>query len=139
MATQEDIGQTTQPSGAAVGITFTAALILIFAGTFGIIEGIVGLVNNEFYVATQKWVFQLDTTTWGWIHIIVGLIALGAGFGLFAGQVWARTVAVIAACLSMIANFIWMPYYPWWALLIITFDAFVIWAVTAHGRDIRNV
>jgi len=139
MATQEDIGQTTQPSGAAVGITFTAALILIFAGTFGIIEGIVGLVNNEFYVVTQKWVFQLDATTWGWIHILVGLIALGAGFGLFAGQVWARTVAVIAACLSMIANFIWLPYYPWWALLIITFDAFVIWAVTAHGRDIRNM
>ena len=84
----------------------------------------------------RKWVFQLDTTTWGWIHIIfVGLIALGAGFGLFAGQVWARTVAVIAACLSMIANFLWIPpYYPWWALLIITFDAFVIWAVTAHGR-----
>ena len=139
MATHEVTGQTTQPSGAAVGITFTAALILIFAGTFGIIQGIVGLVNNEFYVVTQKWVFQLDTTTWGWIHIVVGLIAFGAGCGLFAGQVWARTVAVIAACLSMIANFVWMPYYPWWALLIITFDAFVIWAVTAHGRDIRDM
>ena len=55
------------------------------------------------------------------------------------GQVWARTVAVIAACLSMIANFLWLPYYPWWALLIIAFDAFVIWAVTAHGRDLSNM
>lgn len=132
-------GPRTRPSGAAIGITITAAFILMFAGFFGIIEGIVGLVNNEFYVVTQKWVFQLDTTTWGWIHIIVGIIALCAGFGLLAGQVWARTVAVIAACLSIIANFLWMPYYPWWALLIITFDVFVIWAVTAHGRDLSNV
>lgn len=139
MATQDVTGRTAQPSGAAVGITFTAALILIFAGTFGIIQGIVALVNDEFYVVTQKWVFQFDTTTWGWIHILVGIIALGAGFGLFAGQVWARTVAVLAACLSMIANFIWLPYYPWWAMLIIIFDAFVIWALTAHGRDIRNI
>ena len=139
MVNQDVSGRTAQPSGMAVGITFTAACILIFAGVFGIIEGIVGLVNNEFYVVTQKWVFQMDTTTWGWIHIIVGLIAVGAGFGLFAGQVWARTVAVIAACLSMVANFLWLPYYPWWALLIIAFDVFVIWAVTAHGRDLSNL
>lgn len=139
MATQDVTGRTPPPSGAAIGITYTAALILIFAGTFGIIQGIVALVNDEFYVVTQEWVFKFDTTTWGWIHIIVGLIALGAGFGLFAGQVWARTVAVIAACLSMIANFVWLPYYPWWALLIIIFDVFVIWAVTAHGRDLSNM
>ena len=126
-------------SGFAVGITVTAAIILFLAGFLDVMTGIVGLVTNEFYVTTQKWVFQFDATTWGWIHIIVGLIAVGAGFGLFAGQVWARTVAVIAACVSMIANFIWLPYYPWWALLIITFDVFVIWAVTAHGRDIRNM
>ena len=139
MAKYDASGQTAKPSGFAVGITFTAALILILAGFFGMIQGIVGLVNNDFYVVTQKWVFQLNTTTWGWIHIIVGLIALGAGFGLFAGQVWARTVAVIAACLSIIANFLWLPYYPWWALLIIAFDVFVIWAVTAHGRDLSDL
>jgi hypothetical protein len=139
MATYDSSGKTAKSSGLAVGITFTAALILIFAGVFGIIEGIVGLVNNDIYVVTQKWVFQLNTTTWGWIHIIVGVIALGAGIGLFAGQVWARTVAVIAACLSIIANFLWLPYYPWWALLIIAFDVFVIWAVTAHGRDLSDL
>jgi len=90
MATHDVTGRTAQPSGMAVGITFTAAFILIFAGFFGILEGIVGLVNNEFYVVTQKWVFKFDSTTWGWIHIIVGFIALCAGFGLFAGQVWAQ-------------------------------------------------
>ena len=133
MATRET-GST--PSGMAVGITATAGVILMLAGFFHVLQGIVGLINNDFYVVTQKWVFQFNVTTWGWIHIIVGLIALGAGFGLFSGRVWARTVAVIVAVVSIIANFVWLPYYPWWALLLIAFDVFVIWAVTAHGRDI---
>ena len=130
---------TRERSGLAVGFIAMAGIILIVAGVLHVIEGIVGLFNNDFYVVSQKWVFQFNVTTWGWIHIIVGLIALGAGFGLFAGQVWARTVAVIAACLSIIANFLWLPYYPWWALLIIAFDFFVIWAVTAHGRDLSDL
>ena len=138
MTTDDVHTRRTQPSGAAIGLTVTASLILIMAGTFGIIEGIVGLVNNEFYVVTQKWAFQFDTTTWGWIHIVVGLIALGAGLGLLRGQVWARTVAVIVALVSIVANFLWLPYYPWWASLVIIFDVFVIWAVTAHGRDLSD-
>ncbi len=138
MATNDVDTRRTRPSGAAIGLTITASLILIMAGTFGIIEGIVGLINNEFYVVTQKWAFQFDTTTWGWIHIIVGLVALGAGVGLLAGQVWARTVAVIVALVSIVANFLWLPYYPWWAALVIVFDVFVIWTVTAHGRDLSN-
>jgi len=87
-------------------------------------------------VVSQKWVFQFNVTTWGWIHILVGIIALLAGIGLFSGAVWARTVAVLVAVVSIIINFVWLPYYPWWALLIIAFDFFVIWAVTAHGRDV---
>jgi hypothetical protein len=123
-------------SGFAVGITVTAAIVLFLSGFFDAMTGIVGLVTNEFYVTTQNWVFQLDATTWGWIHIIVGLVAVLAGVGLLYGSVWARTLGVIIAALSIIANFLWLPYYPIWAIVIITFDLFVIWALTAHGRDI---
>ena len=122
-----------------IWVAVAAAVILIIAGVLHAMQGVVGLVNNEFYVSTQNWIFKFDTTTWGWVHILVGLVAIGTGIGLFYGAVWARTLGVIVAAVSIFANFIWMPYYPWWALLIITFDAFVIWAVTAHGRDIRNM
>ncbi|HZM67226.1 MAG TPA: hypothetical protein VFC16_13125 [Nakamurella sp.] len=127
---------TRERSGLAVGFIAMAGIILIVAGVLHVIEGIVGLFNNDFYVVSQKWVFQFNVTTWGWIHILVGIIALLAGIGLFSGAVWARTVAVLVAVVSIIINFVWLPYYPWWALLIIAFDFFVIWAVTAHGRDI---
>ena len=123
-------------SGFAVGITVTAAIILIMAGFFDLMIGIVGLVTNEFYVTTREWIFQFDATTWGWVHIIVGAIAVAAGFGLFSGRVWARTLGVIIAVVSIVANFLSLPYYPVWANVIIAFDLFVIWALTAHGRDI---
>jgi hypothetical protein len=123
----------------AVGITVTAAVILILSGVLHAMQGVVGLANNEFYVATQNWIFKFDTTTWGWVHILVGLVAIGTGIGLFYGAVWARTLGVIVAAVSIFANFIWLPYYPVWAILIIAFDFFVIWALTAHGRDINAI
>ena len=126
---------TRERSGAAVGFITFAGVVLIIAGVFHVIQGIVGLFNNDFYVVSQKWVFQFNVTTWGWVHIVVGVIAILAGAGLFSGAVWARTVAVIVAGISMIANFVWLPYYPVWALLIIVVDFFVIWALVLHGRD----
>ena len=124
------------PSGFAVGVTATAGIFLILSGVGHAIQGIVGILTNEFYVTTQKWVFQFDVTTWGWIHLLLGVIAIFAGVGLFSGKVWARTVGVIVAAISILVNFTWLPYYPVWSILIIAFDVFVIWAVTAHGRDI---
>ena len=130
---------TQQParSGFAVGITVTAGIILMIGGVCQALQGIVAIFTNEFYVATEKWVFQFDVTVWGWIHLIVGLVAAVAGFGLFSGKTWARTVGVIVAGLSILVNFVWLPYYPVWAVLLIAFDLFVIWALTAHGRDIK--
>ena len=61
-----------------------------------------------------------------------------AGWGLLSGRTWARTAAIILAVLSAIANFAFIPYYPFWSLLIITLDVFVDWAVAAHGGDLRE-
>ena len=123
-------------SSVAVGFINFAGVVLIVAGIFQVIQGIVGLANNDFYVVSQKWVFQLNVTTWGWVHILFGIVAILAGAGLFSGAVWARTVAVIVAGISIIANFVWLPYYPVWALVVIVVDFFVIWALVLHGRDV---
>jgi len=99
-----------------VGVTLTAAIILIIGGMLHTMQGVVGLATNEFYVTTQKWIFQFDLTTWGWIHILLGIVAILAGIGLFSGAVWARTVGVIIAAISIFANFVWLPITrsgPW--------------------------
>jgi hypothetical protein len=84
------------------------------------------------------YLFQFDATTWGWIHLVIGLLAAFAGWGLLSGRTWARAAAITLAVLSAIANFLFIPYYPFWSLLIITLDIFVIWAVAAHGGDLRE-
>jgi hypothetical protein len=127
-----------EASGWAVGFILFAAIMMIMVGIFQAVQGIVAIFENEFYVATRNYTFQFDATTWGWIHLLVGLLVAFAGYGLLSGKTWARVVAITLAVLSAIANFLFIPYYPFWALLIITLDVFVIWAVSAHGGDMRD-
>jgi len=132
-------GKTSGPSnysGGAVGVTVFAAVLMILGGLFEAVQGLVALANDTFYAVGQEYVFEFDVTTWGWIHLVLGIVVGLAGFFLLQGAVWARTVAVMLAGLSILANFLWMPYYPLWSMTIIAFDVFVIWAVTVHGRDI---
>jgi hypothetical protein len=127
-----------EPSGAAVGFILFAAIMMIMAGVFQAISGLVGIFENEFYVATRNYLFQFDATTWGWIHLVVGLIVAFAGWGLLSGRTWARVVGITVALVSATANFLFIPYYPFWSLLIITLDIFVIWAIAAHGGELRD-
>jgi hypothetical protein len=124
-----------ETSGAAVGLIAFAAVIMFMAGGFQIFAGLVGIFTNEFYVATPNYLFQFDATAWGWVHLLVGLIVVGAGSGLLSGRTWARVVGVLLAMLSALVNFAFIPYYPIWSLIIITLDVFIIWALVAHGRD----
>jgi hypothetical protein len=127
-----------ETSGWAVGFILFAAIMLIMAGIFQFFAGLVALFDNEFYVATRNYIFQFDATSWGWIHLIGGVIVALAGFGLLAGQTWARVLGIFLALLSAIVNFAFIPYYPFWALTIIAVDIFVIWALAAHGGQMRS-
>jgi hypothetical protein len=126
----------THRSGLAVGVSVFAASMMILVGFFHVVQGLVALVNDTFYVVGQEWVFSFDVTTWGWIHLVVGVVVVLAGIFILQGLVWARTVGVILAGASALLSFAWLPYYPGWALVVIAVDVLVIWALTAHGRDI---
>jgi hypothetical protein len=127
-----------EASGWAVGFTLYAALMMIMAGFFQAFAGLVALFENEFYVATRNYLFQFDATTWGWIHLVLGVVVALAGVSVMSGRVWARTVGITLALVSAIANFAFIPYYPFWALTVIALDVLVIWALAAHGREIRD-
>jgi hypothetical protein len=128
-----------QPSAAAVGWALFASIMLMIAGFFQIIAGIAAIAEDDFFVTTQKWVFEFDVTTWGWIHVVLGILLLCVGAGILTGNVLARTVGVIIAGVSAIGNFAFMPYYPVWAIIVIAIDIAIIWALTAHGRDVELV
>ena len=123
-------------SGLAVGLTVFAGIMMMVLGVLHAMQGLVAVVNDTFYVVGNEWVFQFDVTTWGWIHVILGIVVALAGIFVLSGQVWARTVGVIVVAFSILFNFAWLPYYPVWGLVIIALDVFVIWALTVHGRDV---
>ncbi len=141
MATTSSRSSTPQReySGGAVGLIAFAGVLMLLTGVLHALQGIVALVNDEFFVYGEEYVFEFDVTTWGWVHLILGLVVAGAGLALFQGATWARVVAVALASLSIVASFLWMPFYPFWSLMLVAFDVFVIWAVTAHGRDIKRL
>src|SRR5690349_6855978 len=122
-------------SGWAVGLSLFAGVLMIISGVFNAMEGIVALVRNEIYVATPRYLFAFDLTTWGWIQLILGLVVAIAGIGVITGQLWGRLVGITLAALSMLANFAFIPHYPLWSLSIIALNVFVIWALCVYNRD----
>ena len=120
-------------SGWAVGGIVFAAAMLVMVGIFQFITGLVALLNDDFYVVARNYTFDLDVSGWGWIHLIVGALVAITGFSLFAGRTWAAVAAIVIAMLSAITNFFFIPYYPFWSLLVIAIDVWIIWALTRPG------
>jgi len=121
-----------------VGWIGFAGVIMMMLGTFHAIQGLVALFNDEYYlVSSSGLVVSLDYTAWGWVHLIGGAILVAAGLGVFGGQVWARTVGVIAAVLSAIVNVAFLAAYPVWSLMMIALDVVLILALTVHGSEVK--
>jgi hypothetical protein len=99
-------------------------------GTFQAFEGLSAILNDKVYVSGTDYVFSFDLTAWGWIHLVVGIIAVATGVGVFFEQNWARAVGLIIAVLSAMLNFMFIPQYPIWALTVIAFDIAAIWALS---------
>ena len=131
--TEYDTTREPTVSGWAVGgITF-AGTMLILIGMFQVIDGIAAIANDEFFLVGQNYTFNLDTSAWGWIHLLLGIGLIIAGWSIFAGRTWAAVVALTLAMLSAVANFFFIPYYPFWAILIIALNCWVIWSLTRPG------
>jgi hypothetical protein len=125
-----------EPTG-WVGWIFFAGTMMIIGGLLNAFYGFVAALNDDWVVWQNSTAVYLDLTGWGWLHVVLGLVIVLCGIGVFTGNVVARTVGVILAGLSMLANFFVIPLYPIWSIVIITIDALVIWALTAHGGEVR--
>jgi hypothetical protein len=123
------------PEHWVVSMATFAGVMMIITAAFNGVEGLVALFRNEVYVVAPQYVFAFDLSTWGWVHLFVAIIVGVAGVGVMSGRLWARLVGIAFALLSMITNFLFIPYYPVWSLLIITLDVFVIWALCVYNRD----
>ncbi|EGX55413.1 integral membrane protein [Streptomyces zinciresistens K42] len=123
----------------AAGLMVFAAVMLTIAGLIGIFRGIMGIAEDDVFVTTRNYVFQFDLTGWGWVHLILGVVAVIIGIGLFQASTWARVGGVAIAGLIIIANFLSLPYYPVWSVVLIAMSGFIIWALcVARQEDVSE-
>ena len=138
MSRQDLVYEEHAPNVWAMGYATFAGVVLVLGGIFQALVGIAALANDNYLVVTQDYAFRFDVTSWGWIHLVLGLVVLAAGVGIFSGSVVARTIGVFVAVLSAGVHFMFMPYQPIWSAIVIALDVAIIWALTAHGRDIAE-
>lgn len=123
-----------------VGWILFAATMLILVGSFQIIAGFVALFSDDYYnVGSSQLVLHVDYTGWGVVHLILGTLAIAAGYGIMSGKTWARAYAILLAGLSAIANLMFIQASPVWGTIVITLDVLVIWALCVHGREVEHV
>ncbi|MFI0817091.1 hypothetical protein ACH4TX_11355 [Streptomyces sp. NPDC021098] len=125
--------------GGVSGRLVFGAVMMLFGGLMTLAQGVAAVRTDRVFVSTPNYIFSYDLTGWGWIHMILGIVLVITGLATFTGAMWARVVGVVIAGLALIANFLWLPYTPLWATVLMLIDAFVIWALCTGGGQVTEV
>lgn len=120
--------------GLAYGVGAFAGVLLAAFASMQLLEGIAAISSGDLYVEGDSYTYALDVTTWGWIHVVLGVIGLGVGVGVVARQAWAQVAGIGVAFLAAIANFAFLPYYPLWSMVLLAFNVMVVWALASQLR-----
>lgn len=134
MSTQK-LGHDDDEGVVASAVSAGAAAVLLISGVIGIFQAISALAHDRLLVVGPRYVYQLNLTAWGLIHLLLGIVAVVIAIGLFQGAAWARIGGIFIASVSIVGNFLWIPYYPVWAIVLIAIDVFAIWAISEADDD----
>jgi len=121
----------------AAGLAVFAALMLMTTGVLQALQGIAAIIDDEFFVVVAGYPYGVDVSSWGWIHLVVGIVVAVVGFFVLTGAGWARATGIFLAALSILANFLFIPYYPLWSVLLIALGVAVIWALAVYSPPSR--
>ena len=121
-----------------VGWVIFAGIMMVMLGTFQAIEGLVALFKDTYFLVPRNGlVVSVSYTTWGWVHLLLGILVAVAGLGLMVGQMWARIVGILLALASAVVNIAFLAAYPVWSVILIAVDILVIYALTVHGKETK--
>ena len=131
-------GSTMRTQSGWTGWVVFAGVVMLLVGVIQAVHGLAALFKDDYFAVTQNGLaIAVDLTTWGWFHLVLGLVLLGAGFCVMIGQWWARAVGVVVAGLSLLVNFASLAAYPVAAVVMIVIDLLVIYALVVHGREMK--
>ncbi|MFG3721513.1 hypothetical protein ACGF8D_27310 [Streptomyces massasporeus] len=119
----------------ATGLAAFAAVMLFLVGLLAVFRGVMAIAEDDLFVTTRNYVFEYDLTGWGWIHLALGAIALIVTVGLFRMSMWGRVAGVAIAGLVIVTNFLSLPQYPVWSVVMIALSGFIVWALCVVRAD----
>ncbi|KOV70062.1 integral membrane protein [Streptomyces sp. AS58] len=116
-------------SGMITGVTLFAATLLMLSGPLSILLGTAGIAGDTLF-SSPRYAYRFDLTAWGWIHLVIGVALVIAGMGVVAGKSWGRGAGIVAAAISLITQFMFIPYYPAWSIIVMILDLLIVWALS---------
>ncbi|HEX4688554.1 MAG TPA: hypothetical protein VH228_17370 [Nocardioides sp.] len=119
----------------SLGAVLAAGLLLCVVGGFHCLLALLGVNNDGHVFADAQYAYDMSLTTWGWIHLVIGLLAIACGVGVILGKTWAYVAALVIAFLSALGNFAFIPQAPLWSIIIIAFDVLVMWALVVELNE----
>lgn len=119
----------------ATGLTMFAGVAMVVVGLLDILQGITAIAKDSIYLHTPHYAYTFDTTSWGWIHLVIGALVFVVGVGVLVGTPVARIIGILIVAVGLITNFLYIPYYPFWAIVLIALDFFVIWALIVSSTE----
>lgn len=116
-------------------------LMMVIIGILNVIQGLIAVVRDDYYVLTAEQIIVFDLTTWGWIMLLWGIVVALAGWALAMGAGWARWFTIVVGSLNVILQlgFVGSGQYPLWALTVLALNVLVLYAVTVRWRDVQEV
>jgi len=128
-----------QPTTGWVGWIVFAAVVMVINGSIVAIQGLAGILRDEsFFTTAGGEVLVLDYTSWGWIHLIFGVLLVVVGVLLFRGSLVATALAIVLVAVNLVSQFAWIGVYPWWSLIVILLDIFILYALIVHGGEMGD-
>jgi len=124
-----------QVSARGTGGAIFASVLMIIGGVMAALEGLAGIVKGTFYVVPTDYWVTVNAATWGWTHLIIGLVLLAAGVGVLTGVTWARWLGIAIVAVSAVVNFLFIPIVPFWAITLILIDLWIIHSLAVHKRE----
>jgi hypothetical protein len=121
--------------GGAFAGSLLAGVLMITSGALGFLSGLAMVIRRTFFVYSATYPYHWTRTGWGWLELILGAVVFAAGFCVILGMTWARIVGIILATFSAVTAFLTVPLFPVWGIVLVAFNAFIIWALATRRPD----
>jgi hypothetical protein len=121
-----------------MGFVLFAGTVMILVGAFEVILGLTALFSSGYYDTAQDPLVTSDFDAWGWMHTVLGAVAILAGLGLYRGKLWARILGILFALTCAVVNLGFLSVAPFLSATVIVLCIVCVFAITVHGAELED-